>query len=79
MRLVIEVPDDLHAKFKSAAHYSGRTQAEIVRGWIVSWVGEAEIGEIKPSTAAKPAEPPANAAEAQRRRDEVLRKSRKGK
>lgn len=79
MRLVIELPDELHAKFKSAAHYSGRTQAELVRGWITSWVGDSENGQIPAEPAVNGAKTAPNGAESQRRRDEVLRKARKGR
>jgi hypothetical protein len=79
MRMVIEVPDDLHSRFKAETTRRGVAQAKIVRDLLADWLSRPNLADIEPSRPVRPAERPANAAEGQKRRDEVLRKLAKGR
>ena len=74
MRLVIEVPDELHARFKAYAAGSGRSQADIVRGWISQWVGEAESRPETPGKGSERPRTPGKGDERQMKKDEFLRR-----
>lgn len=72
MRLVIEIPDDLHTRFKSETSARGVTQADIVRNLLESWLKKPGTASEPPRTPAKDAEPPLN-------RDELLRRVNRGR
>lgn len=77
MRLVVELPDELHARFKARTASEGLKQARLVRSWVESWVERPESGPKPPESPLNTVELVTNAAERQRAVDELLRKSRK--
>jgi hypothetical protein len=79
MRMVTELSDELHEQFKTKTGREGVQMAGLVREWVAKYVSGRNPVQNVQIQAPKSAEPPANAVEAQLKRDEILRRSRKGK
>lgn len=79
MRMVTEVPDDLHARFKAETRRQGVSQAGIIRNLVEKWLQKPDSAVSAPKPAPKRSGAPASAQEAQSKRDEILRKAAKGR
>ena len=79
MRMVTELSDELHEQFKAKTGREGIQMAGLVREWVAKYVSGRNPVQNVEIRAPKSAEPSANTQEAQRRRDEILRKAGKGK
>ena len=79
MRMVIELSDEMHERFKAKSAHDGVHMAGLVREWVGKYVEGRIPAQNVAIRAPKSSESPANAQEAQRRRDEILRKAGKGK
>jgi hypothetical protein len=79
MRMVTELSDELHERFKAKTRGEGVQMSGLVREWVRQYVGNRNPVQNVNIQAPKSAEPSANAQEAQRKRDEILRKAGKGR
>jgi len=82
MRMVIELSDELHERFKAKTAQDGFSMAGLVREWVGKYSDgriPAQNVQIRAPKSSEAVPAPTNAQEAQRRRDELLRKTRKGK
>ena len=79
MRMVTELSDELHEQFKAKTGSEGVQMAGLVREWVAKYVENRIPVQNVQIRAPKSSEPSANTQEAQSKRDELLRKSRKGK
>lgn len=76
MRLVFEVPDDLHARFKAETAARNLKQAAVVRFLVDSWLNDPDSGPKPAEPAPNTAEPVLDESERPLTRDEVLRRLR---
>jgi hypothetical protein len=76
MRLVVEVPDDLHARFKAETASRNLKQAAIVRELLDSWLDGLRTSPNVSNVPTNAAGPVTNAAGTTISADEVLRRIR---
>lgn len=76
MRLVFEIPDDLHARFKAQTAVLGVKQAAVVRDLVLSWLETHESTPESPGSVTNVSGSVTNVPGASISRDEVLRRLR---